>query len=72
MVTTTKVGEFRPHYTMGEPDYDEPFDIIDSAGGYLGQCGLELNDPLGAATIRPPRCKSGCGILTIRIPRSRC
>ena len=36
MVATTKVGEFRPHYTMGEPDYDEPFDIIDSAGGYLG------------------------------------
>ena len=47
MVATTKVGEFRPHYTMGEPDYDEPFDIIDSAGGYLGQCGLELNDPVG-------------------------
>jgi hypothetical protein len=47
MVATTKVSEFRPHYTMGEPDYDEPFDIIDSAGGYLGQCGLELNDPVG-------------------------
>jgi hypothetical protein len=46
-VAVVKVGEFRPHYTMGEPDYDEPFDIIDSAGGYLGQCGLELNDPVG-------------------------
>jgi hypothetical protein len=47
LAAAAKVGEFRPHYIMGEPDYDEPFDIIDSAGGYLGQCGLELNDPVG-------------------------
>lgn len=42
-----KVGEYRALYQMGEADYDEAFDIADVAGGYLGQCGLELNDPVG-------------------------
>lgn len=41
-------GEYRALYQMGEPDYDEAFDITDDATGtYLGQCGLELNDPIG-------------------------
>lgn len=41
-------GEYRALYQMGEPDYDEAFDITDDATGmYLGQCGLELNDPVG-------------------------
>ncbi len=39
--------EFRALYQMGEPDYDEAFDITDADGNYLGQCGLELNDPVG-------------------------
>lgn len=40
-------GEYRALYQMGEPDYDEAFDITDNDGAYLGQCGLELNDPVG-------------------------
>ncbi len=43
----SKVGEYRAVYQMGEPDYDEAFDISDSSGAYVGQCGLELNDPIG-------------------------
>jgi hypothetical protein len=43
----TRAGEYRALYQMGEPDYDEAFDITDAVGGYLGQCGLELNDPIG-------------------------
>jgi hypothetical protein len=43
----TRAGEYRALYQMGEPDYDEAFDVADAAGGYLGQCGLELNDPIG-------------------------
>ncbi|MDQ1301518.1 MAG: hypothetical protein QG637_1440 [Chloroflexota bacterium] len=43
----TRAGEYRALYQMGEPDYDEAFDINDAVGGYLGQCGLELNDPIG-------------------------
>ena len=42
-----KVGDYRALYQMGEADYDEAFDIADVAGGYLGQCGLERNDPVG-------------------------
>jgi len=42
-----RAGEYRALYQMGEPDYDEAFDINDAVGGYLGQCGLELNDPIG-------------------------
>ena len=34
---------------MGEADYDEAFDITDSTGAYIGQCGLELTDPVGRA-----------------------
>ncbi len=32
---------------MGEPDYDEAFDINDPTEGYMGQCGLQLNAPVG-------------------------
>ena len=32
---------------MGEPDYDEAFDINDPTDGYMGQCGLQLNEPVG-------------------------
>ena len=34
-------------YQMGEADYDEAFDINDPADGYMGQCGLQLNEPVG-------------------------
>ncbi len=44
---SARVAEFRALYQVGEPDYDEAFDIVDPTGGYLGQCGLELNDPVG-------------------------
>jgi hypothetical protein len=42
-----KVSEFRGMYQMGESDYDEAFDITDAEGGYIGQCGLALADPVG-------------------------
>jgi len=32
---------------MGEPDYDEAFDINDPVDGYMGQCGLQLIEPFG-------------------------
>ena len=41
--------EFRAVYQMGEPDYDEAFDVADSSGAHLGQCGLELTEPVGRA-----------------------
>ena len=41
--------EFRAVYQMGEPDYDEAFDVADSSGAHLGQCGLELTEPVGKA-----------------------
>jgi hypothetical protein len=34
-------------YQMGEPDYDEAFDINDSSAGYMGECGLQSNDLVG-------------------------
>ena len=34
-------------FHMGEPDYDEAFDINDPTDGYMGQCGLQLNEPVG-------------------------
>lgn len=34
-------------YQMGEPDYDEAFDINDPSAGYMGECGLQSNDPIG-------------------------
>jgi hypothetical protein len=43
----TRVGEYRAHYEMGTSDYDEAFDIFDTNGAYIGQCGLELVDPVG-------------------------
>ena len=32
---------------MGEADYDEAFDVKDSGGGYIGECGVALVDPVG-------------------------
>ncbi len=44
-----KIGEFLAAYRMGEPDYDEAFDVHDAAGQYVGQCGLGLTTPVGRA-----------------------
>jgi hypothetical protein len=43
----SSVGDYMAVYQMGEPDYDEAFDINDPAEGYMGQCGLQLNAPVG-------------------------
>jgi len=43
----TRIGEYQAIYQMGEPDYDEAFDLTDPAGTYLGQCGLALHNPIG-------------------------
>jgi hypothetical protein len=43
----TKMTEVRALYQMGESDYDEAFDIKDSAGAYIGECGVALVDPVG-------------------------
>jgi hypothetical protein len=45
----TKVGEWQAQYELGASDYDEAFDIYDTNGAYIGQCGLELVDPVGRA-----------------------
>lgn len=45
--TATKAGDFMAIFQMGEPDYDEAFDINDPVDGYMGQCGLQLNEPVG-------------------------
>lgn len=42
-----KIGDFVAVYQMGEPDYDEAFDINDPIDGLVGQCGLQLNEPVG-------------------------
>ncbi len=42
-----RVGEYKAEYEMGAADYDEAFDIFDANGAYIGQCGLELVDPVG-------------------------
>jgi hypothetical protein len=42
-----KVGDFMAVFQMGEPAYDEAFDINDPTDGYMGQCGLQLNEPVG-------------------------
>lgn len=42
-----KLGEYTAIY-QGESDYDEAFDINDPVDGYMGQCGLQLNDPVGS------------------------
>lgn len=34
-------------YQMGEPGYDEAFDVNDVALGYVGECGLQSNDLVG-------------------------
>lgn len=44
--TLTRLGDFIAVY-QGEGDYDEAFDINDPIDGYMGQCGLQLNDPVG-------------------------
>jgi hypothetical protein len=43
----TKVSEMRALYQMGEPDYDEAFDVKDSSDAYIGECGVALVDPVG-------------------------
>jgi hypothetical protein len=43
----TKITEVRALYEMGEPDYDEAFDVKDSSGAYIGECGVALVDPIG-------------------------
>jgi|WetSurMetagenome_2_1015567.scaffolds.fasta_scaffold41778_2 hypothetical protein len=43
----TKVSEVRALYQMGEPDYDEAFDVKDAGGAYIGECGVALVDPVG-------------------------
>jgi hypothetical protein len=42
-----RLGEHHSLYQMGESDYDEAFDIHDAATVYVGQCGVELVDPIG-------------------------
>jgi hypothetical protein len=42
-----KVCEVRALYEMGEADYDEAFDVKDSSGAYIGECGVALVDPVG-------------------------
>lgn len=44
----SKLGDFVAIYQMGEPSYDEAFDINDPIDGYVGQCGLQLSDPVGS------------------------
>jgi hypothetical protein len=46
--SAAKVGDFMAIFQMGEPDYDEAFDINDPVDGYMGQCGLQLNEPVGS------------------------
>jgi hypothetical protein len=41
------VGTFQAVYQLGEPDYDEAFDVTDPKSGHVGQCGLALTDPIG-------------------------
>jgi hypothetical protein len=43
----TKVSEARALYEMGEPDYDEAFDVKDSSGNHIGEYGVALLDPVG-------------------------
>jgi hypothetical protein len=43
----TRVSEVRALYQMGEPDYDEAFDVKDAGGAYIGECGVALVDPVG-------------------------
>lgn len=42
-----KVAESTAVYQMGEPDYDEAFDITDPTDGFMGQYGLQLIEPFG-------------------------
>jgi hypothetical protein len=42
-----KLVESTAVYQMGEPDYDEAFDITDPADGFMGQFGLQLIEPFG-------------------------
>jgi hypothetical protein len=42
-----KLGDFVAIYETGESDYDEAFDINDPIDGLIGQCGLQLNEPVG-------------------------
>jgi hypothetical protein len=42
-----KLVENTAVYQMGEPDYDEAFDITDPSDGFMGQFGLQLIEPFG-------------------------
>jgi hypothetical protein len=42
-----KLVESTAVYQMGEPDYDEAFDISDPSDGFMGQFGLQLIEPFG-------------------------
>jgi hypothetical protein len=42
-----KLVESTAVYQMGEPDYDEAFDIQDPSDGFMGQFGLQLIEPFG-------------------------
>lgn len=46
-VAPTKLGDYVAIYQMGDLDYDEAFDINDPVEGTMGQCGLQLIDPVG-------------------------
>ena len=43
----SQVSDFMAAFHMGEPDYDEAFDINDPTDGYMGQCGLQLSEQSG-------------------------
>lgn len=42
-----QVAQSTAVYQMGEPDYDEAFDITDPTDGFMGQYGLQLIEPFG-------------------------
>lgn len=45
--TLQKLTENVAIYQMGEPDYDEAFDINDPVDGYMGQSGLQMVEAYG-------------------------
>ena len=59
-------------YHMGEPDYDEAFDINDSASQYVGQCGLGLTTPVGRGNDQAAALQVWLWDTNDLTPRSRC
>ncbi len=43
----TPVGDFEAQFHAGELDYQQPFDINDPNGGFIGECGVTLKQPVG-------------------------